>query len=91
MNRTDLILLDQPPPRPELDMLLEDVERAYRRARHMVFDRLHAGEPVRAVQLNLMQELALAHLERAEEALRAYRRNEAAISLLDEPLHSCVG
>jgi len=91
MNRTDLSLVDQPLPRPELDMLLEDVERAYRRARHMVFDRLNAGEPVRAAQLNLMQELALAHLERAEESLRAYRRNEAAISLLAEPLHSCAG
>ena len=91
MNRTELILLDQPSPRPELDILLEDVERAYRRARHMVFDRLHAGETVRSVQLNLMQELALAHLERAEEALRAYRRPEATMSHLDEPFYICAG
>jgi hypothetical protein len=91
MNRTEFSFPDQPSLRPELDMLLDDVERAYRRARHMVFDRLHSGETVRSVQLNLMQELALAHLERAEEALRAYRRDESAMCHLDQPLHSYAG
>ncbi len=63
--------------RAELDVLMADVERAYRRARRVVYDRLPEGKTVRTARLSLMQRMALAHLERAEHAVRAYRWREA--------------
>jgi hypothetical protein len=77
--------------RPELDVLMADVETAYRRARRMVFDRLPDGCPPHSAHLNLMQRLALSHLERAEQELKAYRWRQAHDSSRDRSLRHSAG
>ncbi len=67
----------EPVLRADLDQLMAEVEHAYRRARRIVYDRLPEGTTVQTARLNLLQRLALAHLERAEHELRAFRWREA--------------
>lgn len=57
----------------ELTRLMEEAERAYRRARTMVIDQLPPGTPTDQAPLRLDQRLAIVDLLAAEQAVANFR------------------